>query len=353
MPRVYEEEEPETISEAPAATSTSSPGYTTYDRRPEVNVRESPFSPDQPLAGQGGSGGMFTESQGRPPARRSIFHDALPVALTPVAAPVLQAAAGQVNDAFRQALSEAKVLESAYASDYQKQNMNSIKEEYLRNARASEDYSSYLGTLSLPPIDPYHEIKAGTFIPITLISSIHSDLPGPIEAQVIENVYDTYSGRNVLIPRGTRVHGEYSSSVAFGQDRVLIVWQRMTRPDGVTINLAAMQGVDLRGMAGLADKVDYHLDEVLIAVGISTVWDIAKAAAVSAMSTAEALRDINEALTAQGSATSSANSAAQQIVTSYANKLLNQQPTITIREGIRGNIFVSKDIILPAYGVVF
>ncbi|MDR2094652.1 MAG: TrbI/VirB10 family protein [Treponema sp.] len=330
--------------------------YQTYDRRPrsEVQVRESPLG-GGPLIGQDGQPGTTDGGGYRSPReRRSIFYNALPVAITAVSREAAQAVSGgqgqNGSQGYAPSLNTA-VLEQAYASDYQKQNMNSAKEEYLRNAQSQQDFSSYLETMYLPPFDPLHEIKAGTFIPITLVSSIHSDLPGPIEAQVIENVYDSYAGRNVLIPRGTRMHGDYSSSVAFGQDRVLIVWQRMTLPDGVSVNLQGMQGVDLRGMSGLADMVDYHLKELMIAVGVSTAWDLGKAAAVSAMSTVDVLKSINDVLTAQGSASVSANSAMQQIVTNYAAKILNQQPTIVIREGIRGNVFVSKDIILPAYGV--
>jgi type IV secretory pathway VirB10-like protein len=345
VPKMYGAEETETLfvpEEPGSAVITET--YETYDLRPRVEVRESP-NQNQPFIAEP-DGAMRL-----PGERRSIFYNALPVAITPI--DPAQAGRAAAAAAGYQPNINASLLENAYASDYQKQNMNSIKEEYLRAAQSAEDFSGYLATMYLPSIDPYHEIKSGTFIPITLISSIHSDLPGPIEAQVIENVYDTYSGRNVLIPKGTRIHGDYSSSVAFGQNRVLVVWQRMTLPDGVSVNLQGMQGVDLRGMAGLADKVDYHISELLLAVGISTVWDIGKAAATSALSTVGFLEDINQVLTAQGSASVSTNSATQQIVLGYANKLLNQQPTITIREGIRGNIFVSKDMILPAYGVRF
>jgi type IV secretion system protein VirB10 len=204
-----------------------------------------------------------------------------------------------------------------------------------------------------PPVDPCHEIKAGAYIPITLVSAVHSDLPGPIEAQVVGNVYDTYSGRNVLIPKGARVHGGYSASAAFGQDRVLIAWQRMTLPDGVSVSLHGTRGVDLSGMAGLADKVDHHIAELTAALGISTVFDPGRAAVTSAMSTVDFLKDINTILTARGSATTAANSASRQIVAAYAEKLMNRQPTITVREGTRGNVFVSKDIILPSYGASF
>lgn len=336
--------EPEVLPPPSPPPQAAAPGYGTYDRRPQVEIRESQpqiFSPP---------GARSSEAQNGMQRRRGIFYEALPVALTQIDTGQPRQAAGASQGASAGQGVNTAVFESAYASDYQKQNMNSIKENFLRNAQAL-DFNSYLPTMYMPPIDPYHEIKAGTFIPITLITAINSDLPGPIEAQVIENVYDTYSGRNVLIPRGTRAHGEYSSSVAFGQNRVLIAWQRLTLPDGISVNLQGMQGVDIRGMAGLADMVDYHIDELLAAVGIATVFDLGKAATVAAMSTVEALQGINQILSAQGSASESTNSAISQIVVSYANKLMNQQPTITIREGNRGNIIVSKDIILPAYGV--
>jgi type IV secretion system protein VirB10 len=320
--------------------------YSTYDRRPQVEIRENPLQP--PLIGQGQQTGGVSPASARL-EKRSIFYNALPVAITSLSAGTPAGTGTPAAPAYPPNISSS-MFDGAYASDYQKQNMQSIKEEFIQNAQSSTDFSNYLASLYMPAIDPYHEIKSGTFIPITLLTAIHSDLPGPVEAQVIENVYDTYSGRNVLIPKGTRVHGDYSSSVAFGQERVLVVWQRMTLPDGVTVNLQGMQGADLKGMAGLVDKVDHHISELMLAVGISTVWDIGKAAAVSALSTIDFLEEINTILTAQGSASVTSNSAVNQIVVNYAAKLMNQQPTITIRQGIRGNVFVSKDIMLPGYG---
>jgi type IV secretory pathway VirB10-like protein len=125
----------------------------------------------------------------------------------------------------------------------------------------------------------------------------------------------------------------------------------MTLPNGVSLNLQGMQGLDLRGMAGLADAVDHHIAELMAALTISTVFDLGKAAVATVLSTVDVLKDIGAILSAENSVTNSTNNAIQQVVVAYANKLLNQQPTITIREGNRGNIFVSKDIILPVYGI--
>jgi type IV secretion system protein VirB10 len=315
---------------------TDIPGYQTYDRSPPQRTVDA-----VPAAVRQNDGGGY----GTGKERRSLFYGAAALA---VQQPSHVPPQNQTYSPSQGGANAAAMIENAYASDYQKQNMNALKTEFLEAAQ-KQDFSGYLRTLAIPSVDPTHEIKTGTSIPITLIYAIHSDLPGPIEAQVTENVYDTITGNNVLIPRGTRAHGEYSSSVAFGQERVLVAWNRLTLPDGLSVNLQGMQGVDLKGMAGLADQVDHHIDNILLAVGLSTVWDIAKFTTLSALSTTRFLKDLSDALTASGSTFETGTEATQAIVQNYANKLLNQQPTITIRAGTVGHIYVSKDMILPTF----
>src|SRR6202034_2683312 len=91
------------------------------------------------------------------------------------------------------------------------------------------------------PVSPY-QVMAGTLISASLITGLNSDLPGLVEAQVTENVYDTVTGRTLLIPQGARLIGSYDSVIAFGQSRALVVWQRIVMPNGSSIvidNLAA------------------------------------------------------------------------------------------------------------------
>ena len=90
---------------------------------------------------------------------------------------------------------------------------------------------------------------------------------GPFTA----NVYDSVSGRFLLIPQGTRMIGRYSSEVLNGQNRVLIAWQRLILPNGNSIVLEAMSGTDAAGVAGMADRVDYHLDRLAAATLLSTL----------------------------------------------------------------------------------
>ena len=106
------------------------------------------------------------------------------------------------------------------------------KKTFLKAAEESLD-NYQLDAKIQNPRGPY-EIKTGTIIPAILISGINSDLPGPIIAQVRENVYDSTAGRYLLIPQGAKLHGIYDSAIAYGQQRVLIAWQRLVFPNGQT-----------------------------------------------------------------------------------------------------------------------
>ena len=188
------------------------------------------------------------------------------------------------------------------------------------------------------PISPY-EVMAGTIIPASLVTGLNSDLPGQIIAQVTENVYDTPTGQHLLIPQGARLLGKYDSVIAYGQSRALVVWSRIIMPDGSSIVIDNLPGVDMAGYAGLEDKVDYHTWRIFQAAILSSILSVG----------AELGRDSNddeilEALRDGGQRT--INQAGQQIIT----KQLNVQPTITIRPGHRLRIIVNKDIVLKPYG---
>ena len=227
------------------------------------------------------------------------------------------------------------------------QNMAKEKQEFLASQKG--DYGAYLNNRYITPVAPRNELLAGTLIPMTMVTGIDSDLPGTIIAQVNQNVYDTVTGTNILIPAGTRLVGNYDNSISFGQNRVLLAWSRLIEPDGVSIELEGMPGTDLGGMAGLHDTVDYHFKQILAGLGLETVFNVGTEAAISALSTASFLQGIASAAIFSGGAATSSGSAAQQIVEQYATKLLDQQPTIKIRPGYRGYVIVNKDMILPAY----
>ena len=251
------------------------------------------------------------------------------------------------QQAEKQAQAQTDALASAYESPYSKENMSKEKQDFVSSQQA--DYGAYLDNHYLSPVDAQHLLTAGTLIPIVMETGINSDLPGTIISQVIEPVFDSLTGQNILIPRGSKLIGTYDNTVSFGQNRVFVAWQRLIRTDGISISLRGMKGTDLQGQAGLHDSVDYHLATILAVVGASTLFNIGTNAAIAALSTNQFLSGLANAMTAQGNSSSNVTSAATNAATEYASKLISEQPTITIRPGIRANCLIDKDMILPAF----
>lgn len=190
------------------------------------------------------------------------------------------------------------------------------------------------------PRSPY-ELRAGFVIPGLLISGINSDLPGQIMAQVSQNVYDTATGKFLLIPQGTRLVGQYSSSVAYGQNRVLVAWQRLIFPDGKALDIGSMPGADQGGYAGYKDKVNNHFFRVFgsaflmsgIVAGVSLSQD-QESGSGAGTDRQRASDAMSEALGQQ----------LGQAMTQMLMKNLNIAPTIEIRSSYRFNVIVNKDL---------
>ena len=193
------------------------------------------------------------------------------------------------------------------------------------------------------PASPY-QLMAGTVIPAALVTGLNSDLPGQIIGEVTENIYDTVSGRFLLVPQGTRLLGKYDNVVAYGQERVLLVWTRMIFPDGSSIVLDNLPGADTQGYAGLEDGVDYHTWQLLKGVILSTLLGVSSELATNNATQTSGSGDITIAIRQSGD--SSANQAGQSIV----SKDLAIQPTLTVRPGFPVRVLVNRDIILKPYG---
>lgn len=187
------------------------------------------------------------------------------------------------------------------------------------------------------PISPF-TLMAGTIIPASLLTGLNSDLPGFVIGQVTENVYDTVTGRYLLVPQGTRIIGKYDSVVAFGQKRALIVWQRIIRPDGSSIVIENLPATDEGGYAGLEDGVDFHTWQILKGVGLATLLGVG-----TELSVGSSQNDLVSAI--RQSAFQNVDRASQNVV----QRMLDIQPTLTIRPGFPLRIIVHKDIILTPY----
>ncbi|UBS33882.1 conjugal transfer protein TraI [Altererythrobacter sp. N1] len=186
------------------------------------------------------------------------------------------------------------------------------------------------------PVSP-HIVQAGSVIAAALITGISSDLPGQVTAQVTQSVYDSPTGRTLLIPQGSRLIGDYDAGVAFGQRRVLLVWNRLILPDGRSIILDRQPAGDPSGFAGLEDSVNEHWGGILRAAGLSTLLSIgAELGTDSDDDIARAIRDGGQ---------NTINQAGQDIV----RRQLNIQPTLTVRPGYPVRVLVSRDLVLAPW----
>jgi type IV secretion system protein VirB10 len=222
-----------------------------------------------------------------------------------------------------------------YAGDTNQQDR---KRAFLEQSGESGIYLKHTREVALAQ----NQLNAGAIIPGVMMSGINSDLPGQIIGQVRQNVYDSATGRILLIPAGARLVGRYDSEVSAGQERVLVAWNRVMFPDGSSLSLDGMPGADQSGFAGFNDKVDNHY------------WrTFGNAFMLSLFSAGIQLSQ------PRGAVTGTYNS--QQIMAAAlgqqlgmlgmqtARRNLSIQPTLEIRPGYLFDIMVTKDIILPPW----
>lgn len=181
-------------------------------------------------------------------------------------------------------------------------------------------------------------VQAGSIVPAALITGIRSDLPGQITAQVTQNVYDSPTGRILLIPQGARLIGEYDSEIAAGQTRVLLAWDRLIMPDGRSIVLERQPGADGAGYAGLQDRVNQHWSNLLKAAAVSTLLGVGTELG------ADNEDDLTRAV--RRGSQDTINQTGQQIV----RRQLNVQPTLTIRPGHPLRVVITRDLVLGPIG---
>ncbi len=221
------------------------------------------------------------------------------------------------------------------------QNRQEQKEAFLTNG--GDTATRNPASLQLPA-SPY-QVMAGTIIPAALVTGINSDLPGQVIANVTEAVYDTATGRFLLIPQGSRLIGRYDSQVAFGQRRVLLVWTRLILPDTSSISLDRLPGIDPAGYAGLEDGVDWHCDRILAGAALSTLLGVG--AELAAPNNSGSTGGVTVAV--RQSAQDTVNQVGQEIT----KRNVSIQPTLTIRPGFPMRVMVNKDLILRPYQPLF
>jgi len=194
------------------------------------------------------------------------------------------------------------------------------------------------------PVSPY-ELMAGAVIPAVLTTSIQSDLPGQITAQVSRNIYDSQSGAYLLIPAGARLVGFYSDKVIAGQTRVGVDWTRIMMPNGAYINLGKMPGAGPSGKDGLHDLVNDHTWEIFKNALLMSIVDLGISVSQPGYGSAGGYGQtaVSPAQEGEASLMQTFGQAESNILQRYTNIA----PTLTIRAGYQLNVAVTKDVVFP------
>ena len=220
------------------------------------------------------------------------------------------------------------------------QNRQDQKEAFLQGGSVETRNS---GNLQMPA-SPY-QVMAGTVIPAALVTGIKSDLPGDVIATVTEPVYDTVTGKFLLIPQGSRILGRYNSQVSYGQSRVQMVWNRIILPDTSSLTLDNLVGTDPAGYAGVEDEVDQHWGRILAGAALTTLLGVG-----AELAAPENRQDGNRIVIAgRVSAQDSINQVGQEMT----RRNLNVQPTLTARPGLPVRVIANRDLQLRPYQPLF
>ncbi|HLH31322.1 MAG TPA: TrbI/VirB10 family protein [Terriglobia bacterium] len=226
------------------------------------------------------------------------------------------------------------------SAEYAAQNGQEDKRAFIREAQAHAS-QNYLQSVRTPPLSRF-EIKAGWQIPAILEQAINSDQPGELRGFVRESVYDTATGRFLLIPQGSRLFGHYNSSISYAQDAVQVIWDRLIFPDGSSLNLDGMIGQDAAGAAGLRYSVDHHYARLLGFAVLTSLFSAGVQLSQNRNGTILAVPSNGQIVG------SSVGGELSQLGAETFRRQLNVQPTIKIPAGYRFNVSVNRDIVFDA-----
>jgi type IV secretory pathway VirB10-like protein len=243
----------------------------------------------------------------------------------------------QVNSGARVASPSGLPMASAEESAYSIQNGQTAKRTFQESDKEPAD--DYLKTTRMTPLSAW-VVQRGTVIPATLPHQVVSDLPGDLIAEVARDVFDSPTQSFVLIPAGSRLVGDYNSSVTYGQSRIQVVWTAIYFPDGSHIDLDRLPSHAADGSSGLKDQVDSHLKRLVGGVVLSSM--LAAGLQISQNRTnGSVLAYPSTGQVAASAVGTQASELGQQITT----RNLNVQPTLKIRPGEIFVVSVTRDML--------
>jgi type IV secretion system protein TrbI len=251
-----------------------------------------------------------------------------------------QAAKDQSNNGIGALAKDLGLRSETRPADYEQQNDQGQKEKFLDKVRTRE-IDDYLRSTRTAPLGKY-EIKAGWDIPGVLEQAMNSDLPGEVKALVRSNVYDTATGKYLLIPQGSRLLGTYNSHVTYGQKGLQVIWTRIIFPDGSAVDLDGMVGDDAKGNSGFRFDVDNHYKRLIGMALLTSVFaagiEISQRNQTSVLATPTVGQTTSAAVGQQ----------LGELGVEVTRRNLNVQPTIKIPIGYRFNVRVNKDILFDS-----
>lgn len=186
-----------------------------------------------------------------------------------------------------------------------------------------------------------YEIKSGTLIKASLITSINTSLPGTVIAQITEDIFDTKSGKFILIPKGSKLLGQYDANISYGQRRILLVFSRIVRPNGSSVMLDKYGATDLQGNAGIEGKVDNHFGRIISSAALSTLLSVGSGVASDSFITGNGSQK-----SAKQNAILGISSGVSQVGQRVIDRSLDIQPTLSVPSGFQFNVIVQKDIVI-------
>lgn len=188
-----------------------------------------------------------------------------------------------------------------------------------------------------PVLSPFL-LRQGVVLPCVLLSGINSDLPGMIQAQVTQDVYDSPQGSHLLIPKGSKIIGQYAASPKLGQQRLMLAFNRIIFPDGTAMGLGAMPGSGLDGYAGFDAEVDNHfwqlMSNAILLGGITAGISIS----------VDEPRDDNGDLTLNGALSQGLGQSMGRVLTQVIERNMAISPTLKVQPGLEFNVTLTQDI---------
>jgi type IV secretion system protein VirB10 len=214
------------------------------------------------------------------------------------------------------------------------------------NTKAPRVSATHIGNL-------HRTIAQGRIIQAVTESAINTELPAPIRAIVSRDVF-AEAGTTPLIPKGSRLIGQYNTDLLGGQSRVYLVWTRVIRPDGVDV-LINSPLVDRIGQAGIGGQVDSKFQQIFSRAVLASVVTISLALASDEVTGGGQTSTTNSAIggttqSGDGATTATVNALNRlgSTTDSFLQRYMNLRPSILVDQGTPVNVFVNRDLVFPA-----